>query len=239
MKGWLPDRAKERRVEWATVMLDRYPQPKDWHRVRFSDEVHFGYGPEGQLRIIRKPGSRKRPDCIQHRPPPPKEEKSRKRIHCWAAVGYNFKSDIYFYDVPGNKNGKMPHQVYIDSILEPIVRPWLEDKQDFVLEEDGDSGHGTSRKNPVRSWKEENGLESYFNCAQSPDLSVIENCWAIPKMYTRKYPHWDDDTLKELIKGWAQVSQEFINSKVQEIPKRLRDVIVTNSLEGIKSLFCN
>lgn len=81
MKGWLPDRAKERRVEWATVMLDRYPQPKDWHRVRFNDEVHFGYGPEGQLRIIRKPGTRKRPDYIQHRPPPLKE-KSRKRIHC-------------------------------------------------------------------------------------------------------------------------------------------------------------
>lgn len=59
----------------------------------------------------------------------------------------------------------MAHQVYIDSILEPIVRPWLEDKQYFVLEEDGDSGHGTSRKNPVRSWKEENGLESYFNSA--------------------------------------------------------------------------
>lgn len=26
MKGWLPDRAKERKVEWATVMLHRYPQ---------------------------------------------------------------------------------------------------------------------------------------------------------------------------------------------------------------------
>lgn len=124
----------------------------------------------------------------------------------------------------------MTHQVYIDSILEPIVRLWLEDKQDFVLEEDGDSGHVlycTGWKNPVRSWKEENGFESYFICAQSPDLSVIENCWAIPKMYTRKYPHWDDNTLKELIKeGWAQVSQEFINSRVQEISKRLRDVIV-------------
>ena len=35
-------------------------------------------------------------------------------------VGYNFKSDIYFIDFPGNKNGKMTHQVYIDSILEPI-----------------------------------------------------------------------------------------------------------------------
>lgn len=102
------------------------------------------------------------------------------------------------------------------------MRPWLEEKQDFVLEEDGDSGHSTSWKNPVQSWKEENGLKSYFNCAQSPDLSLIENCWAIPKMYTQKYPHWDDNTLKELTKeGWAQVSQEFINSRVDKMPKRL------------------
>lgn len=59
VKGWLPDRTKERRVKWATVMLNRYPQPEDWYRVRFSDEVHFGYGPEGQLRITRKPGTLK------------------------------------------------------------------------------------------------------------------------------------------------------------------------------------
>lgn len=44
-----------------------------------------------------------------------------------------------------------------------------------------------------------NGLESYFNCAQSPDLSVIEKCWVIPRMYTQKYPHWDDATLENLI----------------------------------------
>ncbi len=61
-------------------------------------------------------------------------------MHFWAAVGYNFKCDIYFYDVPGNKNGKMTHQVYIDSILVPIVKPWPEDKRDFVLEKDRDSG---------------------------------------------------------------------------------------------------
>lgn len=31
------------------------------------------------------------------------------------------------------------------------MRPWFEDKQDFIPEEDGDSGHGgTGRRNPVR-----------------------------------------------------------------------------------------
>ena len=70
---------------------------------------------------------------------------------CWAAVGFNFKSDIIFYDVPGNRDGKMTHQVYIDSILEPVVKPWPDRDDDFVLEEDGDSGHSTGRtRNAVK-----------------------------------------------------------------------------------------
>jgi hypothetical protein len=44
----------------------------------------------------------------------------------------------------------------------------------FVLEEDGDSGHGTGPKNIVRTWKQENKLNYYFNCASSPDLFPIE-----------------------------------------------------------------
>lgn len=42
------------------------------------------------------------------------------------------------YEVP---NGKMCQRVYIDQIFEPIVRPWIDAHHDFVLEEDGDSGH--------------------------------------------------------------------------------------------------
>lgn len=93
----------------------------------------------------------------------------------------------------------MKQEVYINQILEPVVKPWLEADHDFVLEEDNDSGHGPGKSNIVRTWKEKNGLEHYFNCAHSPDLAPIENCWQIPKAYTRKYPHWDDETLKELI----------------------------------------
>jgi hypothetical protein len=32
----------------------------------------------------------------------------------------------------------------IHQILEPVVRPWLDAGEQFVLEEGGDSGHGTS-----------------------------------------------------------------------------------------------
>ncbi len=44
----------------------------------------------------------------------------------------------------------MTHQVYIDSILEPVVKPWLETGDEFVLEEDVDSGNDTGPANPVR-----------------------------------------------------------------------------------------
>ncbi len=92
-------------------------------------------------------------------------------------MDYNFKPDIYFYSVPGNINDKMTHQMYIDSILELVIKSWLDRENDFVLEEDGDSGHGTGKtRNSVKKWKEDHGLEHYFNCASSSDLAIIENC---------------------------------------------------------------
>ncbi len=78
----------------------------------------------------------------------------------------------------------------------------------------------------MRKWKAENKLEYFFNFASSPDLSPIENCWQPPKQHLKKYPHWDDHTIKKLIlEGWGLVSQNFINGKCRSMPQRLRDVI--------------
>jgi hypothetical protein len=94
------------------------------------------------------------------------------------------------------------------------------------LEEDGDSGHGTGSKNIIRTWKQQNGLKSYFNCAQSPDLAPIENCWQAPKQELKRYPHWDDSTTRELIQqGWEKLSQKRINTWMEEMPERLQHVI--------------
>lgn len=185
--GWVNQKTAKDRLNWASVMLERYPHPENWYRVRFSDEVHFGYGPQDKLNIIWKPGMHYCQDCIQEHNEP--AEKDKKHYHYWAVVGYNFKSGIYFYNVPGNTNGKMSQQVYIDQILEPIVKPWIQTHQDFVLEEDGDSGHGPGKSNIMRTWKEKNGLESYFNYHNSHDLAPIENCWQPVKQTLRKYPH--------------------------------------------------
>ncbi len=55
----------------------------------------------------------------------------------------------------------------------------------------------------MRTQKEKNDLESYFNCRNSPDLAPTKNCWQLVKQTPGKYIHWDDATTKELIyKGW-------------------------------------
>ena len=224
-KGWVNERTTRNHKAQAEVMKERYPRPKDWHCMRFSDEVHFGYGPQGKLRIIRKTGEQYCPNCIQEDKEP--NEKDKKCHHCWALMGYNFKSDIYFYKVPGNTNGKMSQKVYIDQILEPIVKPQIDTHHDFVLEEDGNLDHKPGKSNIVCTWKEANSLEFYFNCHLSLDLAPIENCWQLVKQDLHKYPHWDDNTTKELIfQRWTHISQHFINEKVASMPERL-DMVIT------------
>jgi hypothetical protein len=119
-RGWVNSSTAKRRLKWVTFMKERYPEVEDWFFVRFSDEMHFGYGPQGKIRIIRKPGQRYCQDCIQVTDEA--KEKDLKRKHDWAAVGHDFKSGIHLYDVPGNINEKMSQKVYLEFILKPIVK---------------------------------------------------------------------------------------------------------------------
>ena len=121
----------------------------------------------------------------------------------------------------------MTHDVYINSILNSVVKAWLDWEDNFVLKKNGDSGHGTDKtRNKVKSWKAQHGLKYYFNCAQSSDLAIIENCWQPIKQHVRKFPHWDDSSLKELIiDEWGRVTQKFINERVDQMPERLQAVI--------------
>ncbi|KAF8857210.1 hypothetical protein BDZ45DRAFT_547405, partial [Acephala macrosclerotiorum] len=226
-KFYISDDLAPRREKWAADMEAKYPKKEDWYRVRFSDECHGSFGPQGKVNVIRTSKQRGHPDCIQEVNYKKREEDSYK-VHWWAAVGHDFKSPIQFYDVDTNSNGKMTHRVYIDQILEPVVKPWLDAGHDFVLEEDGDSGHGYNKNgtpNVVTKWKKDHGLETYRNCVHSPDLSPVENCWQPIKHHIREQPHWDVDTLKELVlEAWDRLSQKSINNWVDEMPDRLKAV---------------
>ena len=64
-----------------------------------------------------------------------------KRLSVWATIGDIFKSKLYWYDVSSNSNGKITHKLFA-NILKDIAAPWIEARENFVLEEDGDLEHG-------------------------------------------------------------------------------------------------
>jgi hypothetical protein len=181
-RSWISSSMKEQRIEFSLKMLQLRPNPDDWKYVYFSDEVHFGLGPQQRLHIIRRPGERYCAGCIQERGQP--EEKDLCRIHAWGIIGWNYKK-LILYETE-NKNGKMNQTIYTTQIL-PMVE---DDLQGFVLEEDNDSGRTCGR---ATNWKLDHEIEYYFNTPKSPDLSPIENVWQPLKFHYNAEPHWDEE----------------------------------------------
>ena len=57
----------------------------------------------------------------------PLEEEEKFNAYFWAAISYNFKSDLYEYRISTNNNGKMSAYGYRDWILNRLIRKWLDE----------------------------------------------------------------------------------------------------------------
>ncbi|KAK5131627.1 hypothetical protein LTR04_004904, partial [Oleoguttula sp. CCFEE 6159] len=227
-RSWVSPHHGQKRFQFAQLCLSIRPSWEDWKHVRFSSAVHFGLAPEGNLKIIRRPGERCCVDCIQGQKA--SYAKRLRRFHCWVMVGWNYKSILVFYKVPGNSNGKLSQKVYIEQILEPHVKPCLLRGEQFVLEEEADLGHGSGdTNNTVRQWKQDHGLQYYFSCAKSPDLSIVERCWRPVEQFLAADPQLDDQSaINTIVRGWQEhVSQDWINRMVMQFPETLQEVYQT------------
>jgi hypothetical protein len=226
-KPFLTSRSLAQRREY--LQIRRYWTLQQWRTVRFSDEVHFGQGPKRKLKVIRKRGERYHSNCIQKNMDNRKiKHKNDKRYHCWGAIGYNFKSDLVFYET-SNKWGKMTYEVYFEKVLKKEVQRWLDNGDTFILEEDQDSSHGVNKDNPVRKWKEDAGLEYFFNASGSPDLAPIENIWRAEKQQINTFDHFDDDTLYKAINdAWKAISFDTINRYIDSMRQRMDSLSARN-----------
>lgn len=237
-RGWVHPNLARERVDFAQAMLQWKPSAGDWQNVRFSDTLHVMYGPRGRARVTRRPGERLCKNCIQGQSTDPIDEDkwdtTSKRAHAWISAGQGFKSPIVIYDI-SKSNGKMTLQAYKDDILEPIVKPWLMEvrlgiKQPFILAEDQDFNHGNGHCTAwMQTWKKDNGLQYYFNCQGSPDLTPIGHCWQTMTQYfdnLQKPPEYSEHTVRDSLKeGWGLVDQDSINVGVMSMPDRLQKCI--------------
>ncbi|KKO97300.1 hypothetical protein THAR02_10594 [Trichoderma harzianum] len=224
-------RHREKRCDFARKALRTYPVKEDWRRVRFSGELHFGFGLDGRMRLTPRSGEKLCSGCEQE--PGNVWPRDVRRLHAWAAVGYGFKSELVFYDSSTSPkgNGAMSMADYCDKVLDKVVKPWLtaSGPQSFVLEEDADVfAHGSASKiNLAQQWKDTHGLRCSFSCGESPDLSPLDSLWPPNKQWTSELlKDWEDETLKQAAReAWAGLSQERVNMWVDAMPQRLQMVV--------------
>ena len=51
-KGWCDEKTKTKRLDVCEIWKERYPEEEHWYSVRFTDECHYGFGPQETLRIL-------------------------------------------------------------------------------------------------------------------------------------------------------------------------------------------
>ena len=152
-------------------------QLRDWKKVAFCDEFHFGIEPQITKKIKRKRGKKNahRPENVHRKKVTSKDTKAKARepnhlklLNVFVVIGYNYKR-ILTYNA-GNSNGKMSSKVYIEQILSALREDMY--KEDLTLCQDVDSGHiaGTTLK-----WAKENNFSLLTLPGVSPDLSILES----------------------------------------------------------------
>lgn len=146
-KRWVKGKMAYNCKAWLKVMEKKYLRTKDCHHMSFSNGDHFRYSLQRKLCINCKPSKWYCPDYIQEDKKPNKKDK--KRHSYWAIINYDFKLDIYFYEVLGNTNDKISQKVYIYQMFESIMKPWINIYHDFIWEEDSDISYGLGKSNIV------------------------------------------------------------------------------------------
>ena len=145
-------------------------------------------------------------------------------FHCWAQVGWDFKSPLVFLNMAGLNDGKVGSEMYIHGILEPHVLPFI--SSDYILQEEDDVGHDATPGGVLEHWKVAHGLQFYISSSDVPELSVLKNCWRPMHHFIDREEPWDQNVLQcRLLEAWDEVSQRWINEMVLSMPQRVEEIL--------------
>ena len=91
-KKWLSEANISKR--WDVSEEWRHLPNWEWEDWHFSDEFHIEHNARGTEWVIRLPSERDCGDCMQK-----KLKRGASEYHCWGMIGYNYKSQLVYYDI--------------------------------------------------------------------------------------------------------------------------------------------
>jgi len=160
-KPFVSEKNRIKRLTWAR---ERREWLDEWESVIWSNESKFElFRGNGKRLVWRQPHEKYDVNCLI-----PTVKSGQQGVMVWGCfTKYNLGPLVKL-------DGKVTAVVYID-ILKNYLLPFLDDLDDqenYLFQEDNAPIH-TARI--VKSWKEENEVDSIPWPAQSPDLNPIEN----------------------------------------------------------------
>jgi hypothetical protein len=210
---FLTEQHMAKRVAFSKTQLNG---PIDWsEKVVLSDESRFGLQNDSQ-HIWVKRGIYNKESFRQKR-------KVEKSIMVWGAISKGWRSPLVI--ITGNLNS----QGYIDLLQENKIFQQLDDHfghKQYFFEQDGAPPH---RSQLSVKWIEEHANLISEWPPNSPDLTGIENIWAIMKQRLSTYNIQSIPELKEhLQREWWSIPQSTIDSIIASTPQRFQLAINQN-----------
>ncbi|RFU30485.1 hypothetical protein B7463_g5848, partial [Scytalidium lignicola] len=206
-----------------------------WRNGIYTDETIACTDMLRRQRLLRARGERQRLDCIQFT-----FHSGHKSVMAWAAIRYNYKSELYFVSYEGEGKG-FTQQKYAKQILQGLLKEIFEDLEKgyktpgtYWCVEDNSRMHG--KKDTVRNKGICNGIRIKCHIKsidwppQSPDLNPIENIWQVLKQLLRNRKPaggWKLEELKVAMQDiWEnEISIErHINHFIDTMPERIAKV---------------
>lgn len=216
-----------------TFAIENYDRPVTyWRKGIYTDETITRTNLKRRVKVLRTRGERRRLDYIQFT-----FNSGRDSIMCWAAIGYNFKSQLYFVSMDGDGKG-FTQKKYEEQILRGPLKDIFADgerqSQGFFCVEDGSRVHGLKDTKRNKGLCNATRVECHIYTlpwpGNSPDLNPIENVWRILKQRIRNrnpYGGWSLEQLKDaLINIWEnEITVEDFNKFIDSMPQRIWKVI--------------
>ena len=143
------------------------------------------------------------------------------KVMVWGCIGPNFKGPLL--RIRGNLNADNYQNLLQDSQIFEKLRERYGTNESFVFQQDGARPHTAKTTREFLAKRAVLLPQEVHWPANSPDLNVIENLWAIIKHEVNYTVITDGDSLfKEAARVWDSVSLTVINNLVGDFEPRLR-----------------
>lgn len=205
-----------KRLAWA--LEHRHWTVEMWKTVLFSDEARKNKkGLDGLTWCRRGPNEAFDPDLVQDMFP-----YGGGGIMVWGVITWNGVGRLH--RVEGKISARV-YTAYLTEALLPTIDSLNVPRDSIIFQQDGAKVH--TAKWTMR-WFADQDLNVLPWPPSSPDMSIIENLWAILKKKAKLRLPWTNsgDELWEVLQDeWYKIDTETVNHLYESMPRRIEELI--------------